>query len=137
MFYPLKMKTMKNFQLLAFGLLFGLTLQAQDAKQVQVPAAVQSAFSKQFPLDTKAKWEKEKDTYEAEFKRDGKEMSVLFDANGNWLQTETEFKTANLPKAVSEAIQRDYPGYEMEEACIVETNKKETYFEVELEKGKT
>ncbi len=46
------------------------------------PAAVQSAFTKNFPGTTAKKWDKEEGNYEANFTKDGKEMSAVFDANG-------------------------------------------------------
>lgn len=51
-----------------------------------------------FP-DVKAdKWEKEDGKYEAEFRQNKVETSVLFEASGTYVQTETEIAVSELPK---------------------------------------
>jgi hypothetical protein len=68
----------------------GLEANAQNLKESDVPSAVKTKFSSMYSGVSNAKWEKENGKYEAEFKENGKETSVLFDANGTHVQTEIE-----------------------------------------------
>lgn len=106
----------------------------QKLKAEQVPAAVKNKFASLYPAEKNPGWEKEEANYEAEFKTKGMETSVVFDSLGNVLETESEIKVSELPKAVTDAISKDYPGFEIEEASRVEAGGKITY-EAELEKG--
>ncbi|HRH61440.1 MAG TPA: PepSY-like domain-containing protein, partial [Chitinophagaceae bacterium] len=83
---------MKNI-LLAFSIITTFSCMAQT----DIPAAVQASFNKNFPGIAVKKWEKEAGNYEAEFKKDGKNMSATFTAKGDWLETETDIDVASLP----------------------------------------
>jgi hypothetical protein len=89
-------------QLLLSSLLFCFVITAcgQSLKESDVPAAVKSGFEKQFP-GSRAKWEKEEGNYEASFKKDSKEISVVISSTGTILETETEIALAELPAAAS------------------------------------
>ncbi len=105
--------------------------------QKKAPAEVQKAFTEKFPDAKSIKWEKENDkNWEAEFKLAEKEMSAEFDANGNWLQTETSVSISDLPAGVMDAIKSTFEGYTADEAEMVETADGEVKYEVELKKGK-
>ncbi|MCB0520025.1 MAG: PepSY-like domain-containing protein [Lewinellaceae bacterium] len=126
-----------KYLLLVTVLTFGFFSSSCAQKQA-APAAVQSAFKAKFADVQKAKWEMEDEgEWEAEFKMNGKEMSANFKADGTWLETETEIKTADLPQAVKDAIAAQFSGYKMEEASLVETPDMAAAYEVELEKGET
>lgn len=113
------------------------TLSAQKIKETEVPKAVVSGFHSSFK-DAKAKeWEKEGDKYEAEFDWNKVETSATFDANGKLLETENEIKVAELPKAISDYVTKNYAGYKISEASkIVEADSKKVSYEAEIQKGK-
>ena len=128
------MKYLLLFAMLTFGILS--TSSAQGKKTA--PAAVETAFKAKFANAQKVKWEMEAENeWEAEFKMNGQEMSANFKADGTWLETEMEIKTADLPQAVKDAVNAQFAGYEMEEASKVETPEMAVAYEVELEKGET
>ncbi|MBI1226616.1 MAG: hypothetical protein GC192_15390 [Bacteroidetes bacterium] len=128
------MKYLMLVTVLSFGILSTSCAQGKKA----APAAVQAAFKAKFPTVQKAKWDREDENeWEAEFKKDGKEMSANFSNDGTWLETETEIKTADLPQAVKDAIASQFAGYKMEEASLVQTAELATAYEVEIEKGET
>src|SRR5689334_10014438 len=87
--YSHKKNKMKKIVLLSATFLSGLIVYAQKVKEAQVPAAVKSAFQKQYP-NTKATWEKEKSNYEVTFKRSGADMSVVINNTGTIVETETD-----------------------------------------------
>lgn len=92
-----------------------------SCKAQDVPSAVKTAFEKYFPNTTVKKWDKEDDDYEANFTKDGKPMSVIFDANGVWKETETDIQVTELPASVSNYIKTNYKGAGIKEAAIIET----------------
>jgi hypothetical protein len=110
---------------------------AQKLKDAEVPAPVKEAFMKKFSDAKKTSWTKEGDSeYEAEFMKNGAECSANFNANGTWLETETEIKEASVPQAVRATISKEFPEYKIEEVEMSETAENGTAYEFELEKKK-
>jgi hypothetical protein len=107
---------------------------AQKVKSNEVPAAVKNSLHKAYSMKD-ADWDKEGDSFEANFEQNGKEISVLFDASGTVLEAETEIKKNELPQSVLEMLKKDYSAYEIEETAKIES-KGEISYEVEVEKGK-
>lgn len=134
---------MKKTILLMALLAFLFNTQAQTVKEkpkskakLIVPEVVKSAFKSAYPAVTKVKWDMEKTgEYEAEFKINKVEVSVVYDEKGNLLETETEIKFSDLPQAVKDAIAKDFAGYKIEEIEKVE-KKGVISYEMEVEKGK-
>ncbi len=128
---------MKNAILLisAAGL---ISFSACGQKKTDVPANVISAFGQKFPTAQKVKWDKENATeWEAEFKMDNKEYSANFNTDGQWMETEYEISTSEIPEAVNEALNTYYQGYKVEEAEISETANGQVYeFEIKKDKEK-
>lgn len=125
---------MKKLSLGIILALFGITVACAQQK---VPAEVQKSFNQKFPESKSVKWEMENASeWEAEFKMNGKEKSAGFDLQGNWQQTETEIKVAELPDAITNAIRTQFAGYKVEEPEMLEMANGEVAYEVELEKGK-
>ncbi|HMQ62249.1 MAG TPA: PepSY-like domain-containing protein [Flavilitoribacter sp.] len=113
-------------------------LSTSCAQKTSAPDAVNNAFKARFPTVQKVKWDKEAENeWEGEFRMNGKEMSANFNADGAWLETETEIKKSGLPQAVKDAIAAQFAGYKVEEAALVETPDMASAYEVELEKGET
>ncbi len=111
--------------------------QAQKLKESEIPKAVKDSFAKRFPNTKEVEWSKESDTeFEAEFETAKKEQSANFDLSGKWMGTETEINKSELPKAVIDAIAKEFAGFKIEEAEKAEILDKGMFYEVELEKGK-
>src|SRR5206468_966913 len=104
---------MKN-SIIAFALLATVSCAAQN-----VPETVKNAFAKSFPNTTVKKWDKEDSNYEANFTKDGKSMSATFDANGTWMETETDIKISELPAAVTDYVKSNYKGATIKEAAVL------------------
>ncbi len=92
---------------------------AQKVKEADVPAAVKDGFKKQFPASKVEGWEKEGGNYEAEFDQNKVEASALFDASGKLLETEVEIKVSELPKAVTDYMNKNVPGKKIKEASKI------------------
>jgi len=111
-------------KLITLGMLMMLGLGAGQAyandkiNEVEVPAAVSAAFEGLYP-DTKAEWKTEGANYEGGFKLQGVETSVLFNNNGNVLQTEVEIGISTLPKGVVDYLANNLPGQKIKEASKI------------------
>ena len=106
-----------------------------------VPAPVKESFAKSYP-DTKGDWEKENNTYEVAFKKNGLEMSVQLDLKGNILETETSIAESELPQIAREYLHRDFPNKKIDETAKIvkadgtiiyeaEVNEKDILFDAE------
>tara|TARA_R110002049_G_scaffold309289_3_gene520283 strand:- start:4728 stop:5192 length:465 start_codon:yes stop_codon:yes gene_type:complete len=119
------------------SLFLGFAMFAFTSVNDKVPQKVTEAFAKKFPTAKKITWEKENATeWEAEFKMNKIEYSANFLEDGTWMETEHEIKKAAIPKNVKDALMEAFPGYDIEEAEISETQKG-TLYEFEIEKGES
>ena len=103
--------------------------------QTNVPSSVQSSFTKLFPGIAVKKWDKEEGKYEANFTKEGKQMSAVFDAKGNLEETETVIAASELPASVLSYVKEHYKGSKIEEAAMVLKSDGEKIYEAEI-KGK-
>jgi len=125
---------MKKLSLSLLVLVLTLT---QACAQSKAPSNVKDAFSKKFPTAKKASWDKENEAeWEVEFKMNGKEYSANFLADGTWKETEYEISKKEIPAAVKETLDKEFKGFEMEEAEVSETTTGKVY-EFALEKDDT
>ena len=92
---------------------------AQKIKEADVPAAVKTKFAELYPNTKAEKWEKEGANYEAEFEKSEVETSVLFDASGKLLETETEISVNELPQATKDYLAKNFPGKKIHEASKI------------------
>ena len=128
---------MKKLLVLLVCIVFVIGVSAMNQKDEKIPAAAKTGFATKFPTAQKVKWSVEKPgEFEAEYTMNGVESSVLFDAKGNLLESETEIKEADLPQSVKAAIAKDFTGYKMDEIEKAVDAKGATTFEMEAAKGK-
>lgn len=115
---------------------------AQEAKEkkapklseVEVPAPVKSKFASLYPGIKAEKWEKENGNFEVKFHQNKTEMSILVDASGSLLETETEIEVSALPKAVADYVTKNKPGKKIKEASKITDVKGVMTYEAEVEK---
>lgn len=120
---------------LIFPLLSVLAIEvsAQNVNQNEVPSEVKAKFNALHPDVTNTKWNKEKDNYEASFRsaKEG-ESSVLLDPRGNVLETEVQVEVAQLPKAITDYVFKQYNGEKITEAMKVKDAQGTTTYTAEL-----
>lgn len=124
---------MKTKYFLIAILLVSFTAFAQQEKSTK---EVQNSFAKLYPKATDVKWDKEGKSFEASFKNDGKNISVVFDAKGNALETETKIEISQLPKGVEKYVSDNYKGFKISEAAKIVDAKGIVTYEAEVTKGK-
>ena len=118
---------MKKILIIAVFAFAAIEVNAQKMTADKVPSAVKESLAKQYPNAKSAKWDKEDAGYEASFKMDGKDMSVVFDTKGMEKEVETDIKFSELPMPVQTALK----GKKVKEAAIVKKGGK-TYYEAEV-----
>lgn len=118
---------MKRLLILAVFALATLEVNAQKMTADKVPSAVKDNFAKQYPTVKGAKWDKENADYEASFKMDGKDISVVFDGKGIEKEVETDIKFSELPMPVQMALK----GKKVKEAAVIKKGGK-TFYEAEV-----
>lgn len=120
------------FTIVTLGLGFSLA-NAQTVKDAEVPTPVKDALKKQYPTAKVEKWEKEGANYEAELKINKVESSVVYDSNGKFLEAEIEIKTSELPKAVTEYINKNLAGKKVKEASKISSSDGKISYEAEVD----
>lgn len=88
-------------------------------KKITVPDAVKSAFTNAYPKATSADWEMEDGMYEAEWEENKMETSVLYQADGTLVQTETEITLASLPQPIKDYVTNSLKGQKIKEAAKI------------------
>ena len=87
----------------------------------KVPAVVKDAVKKQFPkaelVSAEKDTEKGKTTYEIVTKNEGKQITVTLTAEGEITGLEKQINSADLPKAVTAALEAKYPKAELQKTA--------------------
>jgi hypothetical protein len=108
----------KHFFITVVAIAAALLSRAQKLDSSQVPAAVKISFVKQYP-GVKAKWEKENGQYEASFKKEAKQQSVLYTAAGMLTETETDIRIDALPSRIVPYVKAHYKNAAVKEASRI------------------
>lgn len=103
-------------------------------KDSKIPVTVQNEFKKQYPNISDVDWEKEGENYEAEFEIGEIETSVVLNANGVILETETEMDPSSLPKAILDYLEANYKGQKVKEAAKIVLSDGTVIYEAEVNK---
>jgi len=106
--------------------------------QKDVPKAVQKTFENKYPGENDPDWHKDDNgNYESNFKIDGKSFRADFSPNGEWIETESDIDKKDLPKAVIDVIDNQFPDSEITEIEEVDHYSKGKFYDVEFkQKGK-
>ncbi|HWP01271.1 MAG TPA: PepSY-like domain-containing protein [Methylococcus sp.] len=113
----------------------------KELRKSQVPKAVVEAFEKAHPNAKKVEFEEEtfegKTAYEVEYKEDGREYELLYDADGTLLQKEEEIDVKALPEQISQAVTKAHPKAKIKEAeKVMKPDGTVTGYEVEIKEGR-
>ena len=126
---------MKKIIIILFACAFVFSANAQNLKESDVPSAVKNTFSSMYPNVTNAKWEMENGKYEAEFKENSVETSVLFEANGTYTQTEVEIAVSLLPSGVNDYVTKKFRDSKITEAAKITSSNGTVTYEAEIGKS--
>jgi len=86
-----------------------------------LPVMVKDSLMHKYPAATGIKSKKQKDNFRIRFENNGIKTVSIFDASGNWAETESTLKNEDLPEKVSNSVKKKYP-----QGIISSANLKET-----------
>ncbi|WOI23737.1 PepSY-like domain-containing protein [Nonlabens ulvanivorans] len=124
--------------ILSLLILFISTTASCQEKSDKVPQEVINAFQTKYPGENDPDFELDDHGYwEAHFKKDGEKYRADFHADGTWRETENSIKDSEIPKAIQEAIEREFPDKKITEAEHVISATQGEFYDIEFEqKGK-
>jgi uncharacterized membrane protein YkoI len=105
---------------------------AQKIDASKVPASALATFNKSFPGTKDVKWEIENGNYEANFKQNGEKKSVLIDAKGGLVETETGIAVSALPASIADYVAKNYKGEKIKEAAKLKMANGDINYEAEV-----
>jgi len=108
--------------------------EGKECEEVKVPETIETNFASLYPKADEVRWEKEKGEYEAEFEVDEKEMSVLFDSIGNFIESEVEIELTELPATITKFIKDELTEVKVREASKITDAKGVVTYELEIKK---
>jgi hypothetical protein len=95
---------------------------------IDVPAAAKATLARLYPGVKNAKWEKEDGNYEVGFTHQEKQLSLVIDAKGSVLETETTIPVTALPESVRSYVTKHQAGKAIKEAAeIVDAKGRKKY----------
>jgi hypothetical protein len=99
----------------------------------KAPQQVRKTFETMFPGATLMEWERDYNTYKAEFLNEGRESECWFSKEGSWLRTKTKLAFFDIPAPVLSAA-REYSGWEIDEVYLCEQeNGVPRYYQIEYD----
>ncbi len=123
---------MKKIILMVVSAMISTLTFSQKLQVKNVPSSVKATFQKQYPNAKEVKWEQEERKFEASFNINKIANSVLFDSNGNILETEVEIGVDHLPKNILEYVNAKYKGKKIKEAAMITDDKGAVKYETEI-----
>jgi hypothetical protein len=128
---------MKKSILLFFVFSLAISLPAQDTSKVKVTEKAKATFAKLYSDVKEVKWvKKDKNEFKAEFKQDGKAISLLIDAEGNLKKTRSEISKSELPIGVEEFVAKNHNGWTITRSTKITGAKGNITFEAQITKDK-
>lgn len=125
---------MTSLKIAALFVFATATISAQDLKTNEVPANLQTIFTKSYHNAADVEWEKKGEYYKVEFEVKRYDHDVWYNSQGNVVKSKIEISRNDLPAAITSAIKAKYADYKIDSAEVREEGAKKTYH-VEIEKG--
>lgn len=105
---------------------------------VQPPVTVAAAFAARFSGADQVQWDSAGNEYRAAFNATGHPVTAFFTPDGNWLKTETEMQSSELPSVVVQTIAGAFRGNTVIKSARVDSAGNVTYYRLDIRrKGKT
>lgn len=123
---------MKKF-VLSFALLIIISNACEQKFETwQVPKEVLHNFKEKYP-SIEADWEIEDSVYEAMFKTGGESITLLYNKNGDLLQSEKIIQPAELPGEIKNYLSQNYKNQKIKKSKRVTKNDGEINYQASLD----
>lgn len=123
---------MKKSVMMIALIMFSFASFAQKTKEQNVPQVIKNALHEKFPNAKEVKWDKEESNYEASFKNNKVDNSILFNANGKIIETEIAITVSQLPKKALQYLNANFKNQKVKEAAKIITAKGNLIYEAEI-----
>ncbi|MCO5287009.1 MAG: hypothetical protein M9898_11405 [Chitinophagaceae bacterium] len=124
---------MKKLILFAIAIATVSFASAQKVQETEVPTVVKTGLQKQHPAVKNVKWEKEDGNYEASFKEQQTDYSILLTPKGNIVETEVAIAFKTLPAPAKDYVHSHYANKEIKETAKITSVKGTVTYEVEVD----
>jgi putative PepSY-like beta-lactamase-inhibitor len=102
----------------------------------KIPATVTDSFKEKYPDANGVEWRDKLSVFSAMFEKDGVPYEAKYNSKGQWLNTENEIKTEDLPSAVHEGLEKSkYADWEIENVYKIQLPDNVTQYRLHV--GKT
>lgn len=98
-----------------------------------VPRHVQLKFLEIEPAAHNISWTFDNNIYQVDYLLNEKKTTSYFDLSGNWLETESEILTNELPEAIVKTITSKLSEYSIVDIELVKTKENQILYEVDLQ----
>ena len=110
---------------------------AQTLTMNKVPPAAAHAFRAKYPAAQQESWELAgPGDYQVAFFNAKKRQIAHYDMTGTWLRTETDITAGPIPRPVSNAIPKNFPGFDIQIISQIEAPDGTLTYEVVIFKGR-
>lgn len=125
----------ENLKMKKIGLLILIVLLVCScSNQQEIRNELDLTLKKKFSNVRDIEWEFENDIWEADFKQNNIKYSTVFDKQGNWIETEHEINSIDLPQGIQDSIKTKYQEYRIKEVEYIESLSG-IFYEIELKQG--
>lgn len=100
----------------------------------QTPNTIESQIQEMYPDAWIIETDREHNRIEVDILHGNIGKEVLFDTNGNWLQTSWDVRINNLPEAITAYVNANFAGYRIDDADYYETPSG-NFYKIEVERG--
>jgi hypothetical protein len=108
---------------------------AQKVKPDDVPQAVKTTFSQEFPNAKVKEWQIKDSQYWVIYKDDGAQQTSVFTTTGTLVETRTSIDKQELPDFVMQYVATEYPGYEVNSCFLIQKPKTKDSYYIEVKKA--
>ena len=124
---------MKKSVMIVALIMFSFASFAQKTKEQNVPQVIKNELHEKFPNAKEVKWDKEENNYEASFKNNKVDNSILFNVNGKIIETEIAITASQLPKKALQYLNDNFKNQKVDEAAKIISEKGITTYEAEIQ----
>jgi len=116
----------------ATAMLFSTSAFAGETNETKATVKVEKSFQKDFSKASNISWEKSNNVYIAHFDVNNVKIEAAYNEDGELVATSRKFEAADLPLAVSLAISKQYPGYDMAQTGEEITYERQTNYYINV-----
>ncbi|HDZ03921.1 hypothetical protein LCGC14_0199050 [marine sediment metagenome] len=116
------------------GILIAVLLLFFSCEDTIVPRSVQIKFLELEPSALKINWTIDDEIYQVDCLINSKKSTSYFDKSGNWLETESEIDSEELPEAILKTLRTKMGEYSIVDIELVKTKENQVLYEVDLKK---